>query len=72
MEHLEVDGNHFILLNSMAMEGDGCRLCRTAEREILKVAESLDCAMNKNATCSTMTKTPYSRPIIMQHFPLYR
>jgi hypothetical protein len=29
---LEVNGNFFVLVNSMAMEGDGCRLCWEAEK----------------------------------------
>ncbi|KAG8258506.1 Metallophosphoesterase 1 [Homalodisca vitripennis] len=28
---LSIAGNHFVLINSMAMEGDGCFLCRPAE-----------------------------------------
>lgn len=31
-------GNHFVLINSMAMEGDGCVLCSRAVEEIDKIA----------------------------------
>lgn len=28
---VSVRGNHFVIINSMAMEGDGCFLCKEAE-----------------------------------------
>lgn len=31
-------GNHFVFINSMAMENDGCEYCEDAKRELLKVA----------------------------------
>jgi hypothetical protein len=72
VEHVEFGGNHFILLNSMAMEGDNCRLCARAVNELNEIADKLQCARNKSASCRDKIQAPYSRPIIMQHFPLYR
>ncbi|CAD5206227.1 unnamed protein product [Bursaphelenchus okinawaensis] len=72
VEHVEVDGNHFILINSVAMEGDGCRFCETATNELNEVSDMLNCSMRRNSSCTTKTMTPYSRPILMQHYPLYR
>lgn len=38
VQMISIRGNHFILINSMVMEGDGCFLCRSAQREINKIA----------------------------------
>ena len=51
---------HFILINSMAFEGDHCRLCSRAERELNEVMEELN-----------RTRT-WTRPVLLSHFPLYR
>lgn len=44
---VSVKGNHFVLVNSMAMEGDGCFLCRPAELQLQII--SSEC-------CSTIKK----------------
>lgn len=65
-------GNHFILVNSMAMEGDGCSLCSRAVRQIDKIKDLLKCSSG-SSLCKGKTKLErYSRPILMQHYPLYR
>ena len=51
---------HFILINSMAFEGDHCRLCSRAERELNEVI------MELNQTHA------WTRPVLLSHFPLYR
>lgn len=33
-----IRGNHFVLINSMAMEGDDCSLCRQAEVKLMAIA----------------------------------
>lgn len=38
---ITVRGNHFVLINSMAMEGDGCFLCRPAEVELSKIESNI-------------------------------
>ena len=35
---VSIRGNHFVLVNSMAMEGDGCFLCRQAEIKLMTIA----------------------------------
>ena len=35
---ISIRGNHFILINSMAMEGDGCFLCRPAQIQLNQIA----------------------------------
>lgn len=37
VQMISLRGNHFVLVNSMAMEGDGCFLCRPAEVELSKI-----------------------------------
>lgn len=67
-------GNHFVLLNSMALEGDGCFLCRPAEQQITKIEQILKCSKGINyGKCDKIAKlNKFSRPILLQHFPLYR
>ncbi|KAI1731131.1 calcineurin-like phosphoesterase domain-containing protein [Ditylenchus destructor] len=72
VQQIELNGNIIILLNSMAMEGDGCRLCGEAEREIERIGRLLNCTRNFAEDCKGKLQIPYSRPIIMQHFPLFR
>ena len=35
---ITIKGNHFVLLNSMAMEQDGCFLCKKAESMLKRIA----------------------------------
>lgn len=37
IELISIRGNHFVLVNSMALEGDGCFLCRPAEAELTRI-----------------------------------
>ncbi|XP_019893765.1 metallophosphoesterase 1 homolog isoform X2 [Musca domestica] len=68
-------GIHFVLINSMAMENDGCEFCQTAVEELHSVAAKLHCLRNLN-TCNDFETIKehvnYSRPIVLQHFPTYR
>lgn len=54
---LRVDGTTFITLNSMAMENDGCSICKDATNRIKSISKKL---------------LPDEKPILLQHFPLYR
>ncbi|CAG9537226.1 unnamed protein product [Cercopithifilaria johnstoni] len=65
-DHIVINGNHFIMLNSMTVERDGCSLCIAAERQIEELSRSFDCTENV-----TMCNT-HSRPILLLHIPLYR
>ncbi|CAH1133814.1 unnamed protein product [Ceutorhynchus assimilis] len=66
-------GNHFVLVNSMALEGDGCFLCQPAEVELRNIEKILKCSKNSTKGCDpSLTLPKYSRPILMQHYPLYR
>jgi len=43
---VSVKGNHFVLVNSMAMEGDGCFLCRPAELQLQKISSKFPTIIN--------------------------
>ncbi|XP_057331064.1 metallophosphoesterase 1 [Microplitis mediator] len=75
VRRVSIRGNHFVLINSMAFEGDGCFLCRPAEVATYKISKQLKCAKGIKTDCSKSTKNTierYSRPILLQHFPMYR
>lgn len=64
--------NHFVLVNSMALEKDGCDLCRHAEEQIRQITNKFRCS-NGTILCSRgMKQVKYSRPVILLHFPLFR
>ncbi|XP_022127911.2 metallophosphoesterase 1 isoform X1 [Pieris rapae] len=69
---ISIRGNHFILINSMAMEGDGCSLCSRAVAELEKIADTLKCSSGSTLCKGKTRVAKYSRPILMQHYPLYR
>jgi ethanolamine phosphate phosphodiesterase len=54
---------NLVAVNSMAMERDGCNLCKKAESEILSIEKKL---------LQLEKKGKYSKPIVLQHFPTYR
>ena len=57
---IDEDSIPFVLINSMAFEGDHCRLCAQAERELNQIVHDL----NQSDTSP--------KPILLSHFPLYR
>jgi hypothetical protein len=86
-EHVQlvnIDTNLFVLITSMGLEQDGCRFCVEMMRRLLTVNETLACLMRQSvvaddAHCATLiaaaglpTTMKYTRPILLQHFPLYR
>lgn len=70
---VRIKDNIFVSLNSMAFEGDRCDMCREAEQSLNVIASALDCAKhgNEDPSCGD-TAIPYTRPILLQHFPMYR
>lgn len=52
------NGVHFVGINSIAMEGDGCYLCVDAVNKLKKIGQKI--------------KKEGIYPIILMHFPLYR
>ncbi|KAL8616292.1 hypothetical protein ACOMHN_056235 [Nucella lapillus] len=75
---LKIEGIVFVLLNSMAMEKDGCGLCRKTQKELADVSLQLQCAkqrqegLSEGKDCSKYESFQYSKPILLQHFPLFR
>lgn len=71
---LTLKGNTFVLLNSMAMEDDGCDFCRAANKQLQKISNILYCSKEgkNNQHCNNVKKLQLSRPIFLQHFPMYR
>ncbi|XP_040209881.1 metallophosphoesterase 1 isoform X2 [Rana temporaria] len=70
-------GINFVLVNSVALEGDGCVICRAEEDRIFKVSRQLNCSIKKNQSdfekkCGRLHLLPPSAPILLQHYPLYR
>jgi hypothetical protein len=41
---LRLNGVIFVMLNSMAFEGDNCEMCSEARRQFTKITKSLNCA----------------------------
>lgn len=70
-------GINFVLVNSVALEGDGCVICRAEEDRIFKVSRQLNCSRKKTQSdfekkCGRLHLLPPSAPILLQHYPLYR
>ncbi|XP_030380460.1 metallophosphoesterase 1 homolog [Scaptodrosophila lebanonensis] len=64
---------HFVIINSMSMEGDGCQFCAEAEEKLRNISSTLHCMQHpQKAECVRTRRHPYSQPILMQHFPTYR
>ncbi len=78
VDRFSVKGIQFVSVNSMAMEGDGCFLCKRAEQGLRKVAKELECIENRDV-CEIDydfegegDAAEFGRPVLLQHFPLYR
>ena len=41
---IQIRGSIFVLINSMALEGDGCSMCAEAEEKIKQISDDLGCA----------------------------
>lgn len=68
-----LEGNAFVLINSMAMEGDECFLCKPAETKLKEIGRRLQCDLNSSNSCHAIKSVPqHTRPILLQHIPLYR
>ncbi|XP_005372639.1 PREDICTED: metallophosphoesterase 1 [Chinchilla lanigera] len=67
-------GVNFVMVNSVAMEGDGCNICAAAEAELLEISRQLNCSREVRGAslCGAGRRLPPSAPILLQHYPLYR
>ncbi|XP_049554119.1 metallophosphoesterase 1 isoform X4 [Orcinus orca] len=65
----------FVMVNSVALEGDSCDICSGAEAELLEISHRLNCSREQEhrpQECGDRQRLPASAPILLQHFPLYR
>lgn len=80
---LSLRGNLFVLVNSIALQGDECSMCSEAMTQLMAVAEKLNChrertkkdiyedlAKKQKPFCELPKDSP--APVLIQHFPLYR
>lgn len=68
-------GINFVMVNSVALEGDGCSLCSEAEAELVDISHRLNCSWEEQRPghwCGDWQPLPASAPVLLQHFPLYR
>ncbi|XP_046481549.1 per1-like protein PGAP5 isoform X2 [Neodiprion pinetum] len=73
VKRVSVRGNHFVLMNSMALEGDGCFLCKPTEMALNRIAKQLKCTKGIGSSCKSKDiLKQYSKPILLQHYPMYR
>lgn len=66
VKKISIRGADFIIINSMALEGDSCSFCSEAEVKIRRLGHEI------RNRCNATSKTTCKRPIILTHFPLYR
>ncbi|KAM4687647.1 metallophosphoesterase 1 [Discoglossus pictus] len=70
-------GINFVLVNSIALEGDGCEICSAAEDQLIKMSRKLNCSRMQSKPsfekeCRDLELLPASAPILLQHYPLFR
>ncbi|XP_073926452.1 metallophosphoesterase 1 isoform X2 [Castor canadensis] len=67
-------GVNFVMVNSVALEGDGCDICSQAEAELVEISHKLNCSREVQGSdqCGDGQWLPWSAPVLLQHYPLYR
>ncbi|KAI5172130.1 Metallophosphoesterase 1 [Manis pentadactyla] len=67
-------GINFVMVNSIALEGDGCTICSEAEAELIEISHKLNCSREgpRPNPCGDGQPLPASAPVLLQHYPLYR
>ncbi|XP_062933255.1 metallophosphoesterase 1 isoform X1 [Cynocephalus volans] len=68
-------GINFVMVNSVALEGDGCGICSEAEAELTEISRKLNCSREQEqppSQCGDVQPLPASAPVLLQHYPLYR
>ncbi|XP_035994407.1 metallophosphoesterase 1 isoform X3 [Fundulus heteroclitus] len=72
-------GVNFLLVNSVALHGDGCPICQSVEKDLIKLSRDLNCSLQKSQLggqetegCEGSQTYPPTAPIMLQHYPLYR
>ncbi|KAM6219560.1 metallophosphoesterase 1 [Rhynchocyon petersi] len=68
-------GVNFVMVNSVALEGDGCSICSETEAELIEISHKLNCSRKQQVPsrrCEARHHLPSSAPVLLQHYPLYR
>ncbi|XP_060680472.1 metallophosphoesterase 1 isoform X2 [Hemiscyllium ocellatum] len=70
-------GINFVLVNSIALQGDGCSICSQVENDLQQLSLALNCSRqldpsHSSENCKGKEIFPPSAPILLQHYPLYR
>ncbi|XP_008057307.1 metallophosphoesterase 1 isoform X2 [Carlito syrichta] len=67
-------GVNFVMVNSIALEGDSCVICSEAEAELIEISHRLNCSQqeHRSSRCRNRQPLPMSAPVLLQHYPLYR
>ncbi|XP_072296797.1 metallophosphoesterase 1 [Eucyclogobius newberryi] len=73
-------GVNFLLVNSVALHGDGCPICQSVEKELIRLSKDLNCSLQSSQkgvgslteNCDGAQTYPPSYPIMLQHYPLFR
>ncbi|XP_055490361.1 metallophosphoesterase 1 isoform X1 [Leucoraja erinacea] len=70
-------GVNFVLVNSIALQGDGCSICEKVENDLHQLSLALNCSRqldpnHSGGNCKDKDIFPESAPILLQHYPLYR
>ncbi|XP_074063277.1 metallophosphoesterase 1 [Macrotis lagotis] len=75
-ELFSTKGINFVMVNSVAMEGDGCTICSSMEAQLIELSYLLNCSRQEkyhsSPKCSGIQQLSASAPILLQHYPLYR
>uniref|UniRef100_A0A3B5MWP4 Metallophosphoesterase 1 n=1 Tax=Xiphophorus couchianus TaxID=32473 RepID=A0A3B5MWP4_9TELE len=49
-------GVNFLLVNSVALHGDGCPICQSVEKDLIKLSRDLNCSLQVGASFFTFTQ----------------
>ena len=71
---LSLKGVNFVMVTSVAMEGDGCVICSEEEAELRGISHKLNCSeeVPGSSQCDREPRLPLSAPRLLQHYLLYR
>ncbi|XP_034498024.1 metallophosphoesterase 1 isoform X2 [Ailuropoda melanoleuca] len=62
-------GINFVMVNSVALEGDGCHICSEAEAELIEISRKLNCSRKqerRSGPCPDPQLLPASAPVLLQ------
>lgn len=61
VEMITINGNLFILVNSMAFENDGCNICNQAQLQLNEIEKRINCAQvsETNESCHLKPEDTY-------------